>query len=259
MCGLLPSLVASNAEAINVDTELVILVNAQTAPTSDFDYIMEGVAQTFEQQSFIDSVVAGPHGKIAATVLFFNANGGAGEVVGLPWMELSSAADLQAFADSARAVTAPSLGWNVNYASAITEGAAQLASSVFEGSLRQMTVISDGHNFYAANPSGTQAARDAALASSADVINSVIFDIQYQEAAAAAYYNNNVIGGAGATAEVVGTSTWAAKDPADTALIFGTFETQISSATIAAATIPEPSSGLLFLGGALALLVRRRR
>ena len=138
LSGLLAPLVASQAQAIDVDTELVILVNAQTAPTSDFDYIMEGVAQTFEQQSFIDSVVAGPHAKISAMVLFFNANGGAGEVVGIPWMELSSAADMQTFADNARAVAAPSLGWNVNYASAITEGAAQLASSVYQGSLRQM-------------------------------------------------------------------------------------------------------------------------
>ena len=86
-------------------------------------------------------------------------------------------------------------------------------------------MISDGHNFHAANPTGTQVARDVALASSVDVINSVIFDIQYQETAAAAYYNDHVIGGAGATAEVLGTSTYAAKTSADTALIFGAFET----------------------------------
>ena len=91
------------------------------------------------------------------------------------------------------------------------------------------------------------------------MINSVIFDIQYQETAAADYYNNNVVGGAGATALVLGTPSFGTKTEADTALIFGSFETQITTGTIEAAAVPEPSSLLLLVGGSLAFLMRRKR
>ena len=51
-----------SANAVTVDSEIVILVDGQTFSQPSFDLALEGVAQAFEQQSFIDSVVSGPFG-----------------------------------------------------------------------------------------------------------------------------------------------------------------------------------------------------
>lgn len=244
-----------SAQAIDVDTELVVLVDAQTYSQPDFDLILEGVAQSFEQQSFIDAVAAGTHGKIAASLVLFNSNNG--QTVGIPWMELSSSADLQGFADTVRNVSNPTPYGNVSYAGAITEGAAQIASSIYEGTVRQLTLIDDGTGFYAANPAATQTARDAALASSADVINAVIFDVQYQEATAENYYNNNVIGGANGSVAVIGSPQGGAKSAAVTAAIESAIVTQITTETLS--NVPEPSALFLLALSGLSLLARRRQ
>lgn len=253
----LSSLLSTSAQAVDVDTEMVILVDAQTYSQPDFDLILEGVAQAFEQQDFINSVAAGPFGKIAATVILFNSNNG--ETVGIPWMELSSSADLQNFASTVRNMSNPTPYGNVSYAGAISEGAAQIASSVYEGSLRQMTLIDDGTGFYAASPSATQVARDAALASSVDVINAVVFDAQYQVGTVENYYNANVIGGAGGDVTVVGSPQGGPKSAAITAAIESSITTAVSSPTITTSAVPEPSSLLLFAVAGLGLFGYRRR
>ena len=252
------SLAATQAEAVAVDTELVLLVDAQSSSPASFDVILEGVAQAFEQQSFVDSVATGPNGKIAATLIFFNSDGG--ENVRIPWMELSSAADLQGFADSVRNVVDLNPGGNVSYASAISTGAAQTASTAFEGSVRQLTVIDDGNGFFGAQPSATQSARDAALSSSVDVINAVIFDVQGSLSRAEDYYNNNIVGGPGGTVDAIPFPANGQRSPELTAAIESSITNAITAPTIAAAAaVPEPSSVLLILGSGLAFLVRRRR
>ena len=249
------------SQAVQVDSELVILVDAQTFSQSDFDFILNGVAESFEQQSFIDSVVSGPFGSIAASVVLFNSNNG--ETVGLPWMQLSSASDLQNFADSVRNVANSTPFGQVSYAGAIATGAAQLASSVYEGAVRQLTIVDDGTGFFQANPNATRNARDAALASSADVINGVIFDVAFQEQTAANYYNNYVVGGGGGV-EVIGSPQGGPKSVEFTTAIASAITAQVSEPTIvaaeeaAAAAVPEPST-LVLLFGSLTFLVRRKR
>lgn len=241
---------------ISVDTEMVILVDAQTYSQPDFQLILEGVAQSFESQAFINSVAVGQYGKIAASVVLFNSNNG--ETVGIPWMELSSAIDLQNFASTVRNLTNPTPYGNVSYAGAIATGAAQIASSSFTGTIRQLSIFDDATGFYTASPAATQAARDAALASSVDVINALVFDAQYQVATVETYYNNNVVsGGQSGTVTVVASPQGGPKPAADTqAILVGVSQT-VAGPTIAA--VPEPGTVLFaFLACGWGLVNRRR-
>ena len=251
-----------SAEAVQVDTELVILVESRTSPNSDFDVIIEGVARAFEQQSFADRLAAGPTGSIAASVILFNSATELAQGIanGVPWMQLSSTADLQNFASQIRNINNPPSSGNVDYAGAIAAGAAQLASSVFEGSVRQITLIDDGTGFFDSDPNGTRAARDAALASSADVINAVVFGTQgdFQSNAAESFYNANVIGGTDANVEVIRERTNNTPTIAEqTDLIQNAIVTQINPETLS--VVPEPSAFALLLVAGLPFLARRKR
>lgn len=246
-----------------VDTELVLLVEHRTSGSSDFDLILDSVADAFEQQSFIDSVAAGSLGSIAATLILFNSN--SGQTLAIPWLELSSASDLQGFANTVRSVrNLTSGGGNVDYAGAIAAGAAQTASAAFEGTIRQLTIIDDGTGFFEASPAATQNARDAALASSVDVINAVVFDTQgvSQTQTAEDYYNANVVGGADGSVSVIANNL--NPRPAEiTTAIEGSIITAVTSPTVnasaSASAIPEPSSFFLTLVAGMGLLIRRRR
>lgn len=262
LVSLCATLTATQAHAINVDTELVLLVDAQTFNQSDFDLILDGVAQSFEQQTFIDSVAAGPFGRIAATVVLFNSNNG--ETIGIPWMELSSPADLQNFATSVRNLPNPTPFGNVSYAGAISTGAAQIASSAFDGTLRQLTLIDDGTGFFEANPTGTRAARDTALASSVDVINAVVFDAAFRVDAVETFYNDNIVGGPGGSVTVVESPQGGPKSAAFTAeigasIVSAATTPTVDAAAVSANAIPEPSSVFLVVTAGLGILAHRRR
>ncbi len=241
--------------ATAVDTELVLLVDAQTYSQSDFTLILESIASTFEQQAFQDAVLGGSTGKLAASVMLFNSPG---EQVALNWTELTSTLQLQNFANSVRSISYPNAGGNVSYASALTSAAAQLDNNSFTGSNRQITLIDDGTGFYAAGPSATQAARNAALATSADVINAIVFDAQYSEAAVTSYYNANIVS-PGGTLAVVSTPQGGPKNTAQINAVIAAVAGTVGSPTATAtAAIPEPSA-LSLLGLGSLLILRRRR
>ena len=268
---VLASVAAPRAEAVLVDNEIVLLVDAQAIGADDFNLILENVAQSFEQQSFIDGVAEGANGSIAATLVLFNSNNG--ETIGIPWMQLSSSSDLLNFADSVRNVTNATPFGNTSYAGAISTGAAQIANSIYEGSIGQLTVIDDGTGFFEVDEAGTQAARDAALASSVDVINAVVFDAEFQEDRIEGYYSANVVGGQGGTVTAVasplvsldggllGGPTLGRTAEAEAA-IADSIASAVTSPTVDAAAlsnVPEPSSVLLLLGSGIGFLVRRKR
>lgn len=245
--------------ATAVDTELVIMVDAQTSSVSDFDLIIESAARLFERPSLQDAVMNGLTGKMAASVMLFNAPG---ESMQVSWTELSSVSDFQNFASSVRLISYPNAGGNVNYATAISTGSAQLAGNAFTGTNRQITIIDDATGFYAANATGTKAARDAALASNVDVINAIAFDAQYTETAINNFYTTNVVGGGG-TVAVVSTPQGGQKSAQQIALVeTGIVGTATSPTAVATAayleTVPEPSVLLLSGLGAVFLLRRRR-
>lgn len=241
--------------AINVDREIVILVDAQTSSTSDFDLILEGVARSFENQSFLTAVANGAYGSIASSLIFFNVGG---EQTALPWMQLSSATDLQNYATAVRNLVRPNAGGNVSYASAIATGAASIANSAFTGTQSQITIIDDGTGFFRVVPGQTKKARDAALASGVDVINAVVFDAQYQVATVEDYYEKNIVSSASNLA-VLATPQGGNKSAADLSAISDALEVAITSQTIAAAPVPEPSGTLLLSLALFGMVARRRR
>ena len=266
------SFAAPRAEAIAVDNELVVLVDAYAGQDLSFDTVLDGIAQSFERQSFVDSVVSGPNGRIAATVVFFNSNTQTGLTEGIPWMELSSSADLLNFASTIRTLTGAVLG-NVNYSNAISEGAALIAGSGNEGTLGQLTFIDDGTGFFSQEPAAARTARDAALSSSVDVINAVVYDTQDTLSTIETYYNDNIVGGAGGTLATVNSPTVplpngltgaldgsvAGKSEASEAAIADSIANAVTSPTIAAAAVPEPSSFLLLAASGFGFLIRRKR
>lgn len=248
--------------AAPVDSEIVILVDGQTFSDASFDLMLDGIAQAFEQQSFIDSVAGGPYGSIAASVMLFN---GSGTSTAIPWVEMSSAIDLQNFASSVRNITAPPSFNLISYVDAISAGAASIAASTAEGTLKQMTIVEDG-GFFLFSDTGAeiQAARDTALAGGVDVINSVIYNAGGgRETAIQNYYDANVVGGGdGGTATVIGGSSFGAPGGALGDAIEESISENVNQPTIDSnnlATVPEPSVSLLGgLSGLLLLLHRRR-
>ena len=258
---ILSCLCSAALEAAPVDSEIVILVDGQTFSQASFDLVLDGVAQAFEQQSFIDSVTGGPFGSIAASVLVF---AGGGTSTAIPWMELSSAGDLQNFASSVRNVARPTGFGLVSYVDAISAGAAAIANSTAEGTIRTITIVEDGGLFFFGDePEEVQAARDNALASGVDVINSVVFNAEGREAGIQAYYDSNVVsGGESGQAAVIGGSAFGAPDGALAEIIQENIVVSVSQPTVDSndlAAVPEPSVTLLGALSGLALLVRRRR
>lgn len=246
------------ASATAVDTELMLLVDAQTYSQSDFNLILDSVARTFEDQSFQDAVINGQTGKMAASVWLFNLSG---EQVGLPWSELTNVQDMVNFAQGVRSISYPNSGGNVSYASALTTAANQLATNTFTGSTRQITLIDDATGFWAADPAGTLAARNTALASGVDVINAIAFDAQWQEATVTGFYNNNVVspnGNVSVVATPQGGPKSAAQIDAIVTSVTGNLMTPTVTATKAVNAVPESSSLALLAFGSL-LVIRRRR
>lgn len=240
-------------QAGNVDTELVILVDAQTYSQSDFDLILESVARSFEAPDFYTAVMHGTYGKIASSVLLYNMPG---EQVGVSWTELTTQQDFFNFAQSVRSIAYPNAGGNVSYASALTTAAAHFNSSPSVGTVQQITLIDDATGFWTVNPAATRAARDSALASGVDVINAMVFDAAYQEATITNYYNANIVSPNGSVS-VISTPQGGPKSGADVSLV--NHATHVSMAGPTLQSVPEPSSSLLLaFAGSLLVTLRRR-
>ena len=254
-------------EAAPVDSEILVLVDGQTFSNSSFDMMMEGVAQAFEQQTLIDSLAEGPYGIVAASIMVFSSNGTA---TAIPWMEMSSVGDLQAFATSVRSIERPFSFGTISYVDAISEAAASIAGSAAEGVIQQMTILEDGGSFnFSDNGSEIQAARDEALASGVDVINSIVYNAggtfngASREELVQNYYDANVVnGGEHGTTTVIGGSTFGDPGGALTASIQESIVDGVSQPTIdsiALSSVPEPSVSLLGGIACFAMLARRRR
>lgn len=250
---LMPSAVL-DCRAANVDTELVILVDAQTYSASDFNLIIENVAQSFERQDFIDSVMNGIYGKMATSVMLYNLSG---QQVATTWTELSTPQQFASFAQTVRSITYPNRGGNVSYAAAITAATNSINSSSFVGTTQQITLIDDATGFYSADPAGTLAARNSALAAGVDLINAIVFDAAYRETEIANFYNTNVVNQPGGVT-LVSSPQGGPKSSLDLSQISASITTQISEPTIAISAVPEPS-GFLFMGAAMLIGAGFRR
>ena len=245
------------SRAGNVDTELLILVDAQTYSQSDFNLILDNVAKSFESTDFYTAVTqGGVYGKIASSVMLYNLPT---NPVAVTWRELTTQQDFFNFATSVRSIAYPNVGAGVSYAAALTSATSHMNASPSNGTVQQITIIDDGTGFYQADPTATKAARTAALASGVDVINAVVFDGAWQESTISNYYQQNVISPTG-TVSVVSSPQGGPKPTADLGLITAAVKTSVTGPAVQyAQTIPEPTAPIaLGLAGVIAMLRRRR-
>lgn len=237
---------ASESLATQVDTELVILVDAQTYSASDFNLIIENVAQSFERQDFIDSVMNGIYGKMATSVMLYNLSG---QQVATTWAELSTPQQFASFAQTIRGINYPNRGGNVSYAAALTAATQSINSSSFVGTTKQITLIDDATGFYSASPAATLAARNSAVASGVHLINAIVFDAAYRENEISNFYNTNVVNQPGGL-RLVSSPQGGPKSSLDLSNISASISDNISEPTMAISAVPEPN-GFLLMGASV--------
>lgn len=250
----------AKAEAELVDSELVLLIDITPRGLngSEFDQVMEGYATAFTSSQVLDSIQSGAYGKIAVSLMFYgNAST---QVVGIPWMTIGNSVEAETFAALARAVNRPFSIGSPSIASALTVATVSFgsetggASNGFESNAQIIEIAA------ASVPLGgtaaVEAARDSALASGVEMINTIA--LGNRAAAIENYYAANVIGGE--AGGVVASSNAA---PVNGAL-GGLLTNQVSGGVAAGASeslaaVPEPSSSLALLSGLALLLIRRRQ
>jgi hypothetical protein len=253
------------AAAQQVDTELVLLVDAAASGLnpSDFSEVMEGYASAMTSSQVLDSIESGALGRIAVSMILYGSD--TVQQVAIPWMMVGSAAEAQQFAALARAVDRPSSGTS-SLATGIDAAVASFGTETGgpdNGFISEAQIIEVGGTTLprGGNPivlaAELQAARDAALAAGADVINAMT--IGRRASSLEGYYASNVIGGeVGGMAADTSSSTVSAALPAILAshLVNGLQ----GGATASLAAVPEPHVAmmLLLLVGVQALRRRTR-
>lgn len=250
----------SKAEAELVDSELVLLVDItpRGLNASEFDQVMESYATAFTSSQVLDSIQSGAYGRIAVSLMFYgNAST---QVVGIPWMSIGNSVEAETFAALARAVNRPFSIGSPSVSTALTFATASFgsetggASNGFESSAQIIEIAA------ASVPLGgtaaVEAARDGALASGVEMINTIA--LGNRAAAIENYYAANVIGGE--AGGVFASSNSAAVNGA----LDGLLANQVSGGVAAGASeslaaVPEPSSSLALLSSLVLLLIRRRQ
>lgn len=250
----------TKAEAELVDSELVLLVDITPRGLngSEFDQVMESYATAFTSSQVLDSIQSGAYGKIAVSLMFYgNAST---QVVGIPWMTIGNSVEAETFAALARAVNRPFSIGSPSISSALTVATVSFgsetggASNGFESSAQIIEIAA------ASVPLGgtaaVEAARDGALASGVEMINTIA--LGNRAAAIENYYAANVIGG-----EAGGVLASSSSAPVNGAL-GGMLTNQVSGGVAAGASeslaaVPEPSSSLALLSSLSLLLIRRRK
>lgn len=250
----------TRADAENVDTELLLLVDItpRGLSASEFDQVMEGYASAFTSSQVIDSIQSGAYGQIAVSLMFYgNAST---QIVGIPWMMIGNATEAATFATLARALNAPNVGGTPAVGPALTVATLHFGSETggaangFESAAQIIEVA--GASVPTGSTAAVTAARDAALASGVDLINSIA--LGNRSAAIEAYYASNVIGGE--AGGVVATSSSSAINGGLAGIIAGQVNNGVAAgASESLSAVPEPSSLLGLLSGLALLLIRRRQ
>jgi hypothetical protein len=249
------------AEAIDVDSELVLLVDITPRGMSDgdFDLVMESYATAFTSSQVLDSIQAGTYGRIAVSLMLYGNS--STQQVGIPWMMIGNASEAEQFAALARGVTRPFSVGSPSISAAVQAAALSFGTETggvangFESTTQIIEVAAASVPTGPTSAGVTTAARDAALASGVDLINAMT--LGNRAAAIESYYATNLIGGE--AGGVVATSSSSAVDGALAGLLVTSVSSSIdggASASISA--VPEPSAALGLLSGLALLLVRRR-
>lgn len=253
----------SHVGAVNVDSEMILLVDATQAglSTNQFNNLMDGYATAFTSSQMLDSIATGAYGRIAVSLMFFGNS--SSQQVGIPWTSISNSSDALAFATQLQNVIRPTYTGASSVASALTTAAFTFgtetgaAANGFESEVQIIEVLASrvpNSNTAAA----TTAASNIVRAAGVDMINSIA--VGGQAATIEAFYSANVVGStiAGSPATSGTSSTNAAVLAGNlTTMINGTVQT--GAATSVTTAVPEPGSISILAAGSLLMLKRRRR
>lgn len=250
----------ARVEAVEVDSELVLLVDITNRGLSDRDFglVMDSYATAFTSAQVLDSIQSGVYGRIAVSLMMFGNS--TTQRVGIPWMMIGNASDAAQFAALARGVARPQGGGTPSLTAAMQAAALSFgtetggADNGFQSETQIIEVAAASVPTGAA-ATGVAAARDSALASGVDLINAIT--LGNRAASMEAYFAANVIGGE--AGGVVATSNASAVNGA----LAGMLGAQVSGgieggASASIAAVPEPSAVLGLLSGLGLLLIRRR-
>jgi hypothetical protein len=256
----LASALASQARAVNVDSEIVLLVDVTRPGLSDtqFSQLMDGYASAFTSTNVIDSIQSGYYGRVAVSMMFYgNTNT---QIAGIQWMEIGSLSQAQQFAAIARSLTMPFVTGSADVGAALTAATLTFGTETggtangFE-SVVQMVEVATARRQPNQTAATAAAGSDFAMNSGVDLINSLALGNQATQIDA--FYEANVIG-----STIPGVSPTGTTSP-----INGTLATTINSlfaettqngATASMNAIPEPNV-LFGLVPAVFILFRRRR
>jgi hypothetical protein len=248
------------AEAVDVDSELVLLVDITPRGLNarEFDLVMESYATAFTSAQVLDSIQAGTYGRIAVSLMLYGNS--STQQVGIPWMMIGNASEAEQFAALARGVTRPFSIGSPSISAAVQAAALSFGTEtggVANGFESAAQIIEVAAATVPTGPSatGVTAARDSALASGVDLINAVT--LGNRAAAIEGYYATNLIGGE--AGGVVATSSSSAINGGLANLLGAQVSTSIDGGAAASiSAVPEPSAALGLLSGLALLLVRRR-
>lgn len=256
------SLVASigslgQAYAEAVDSELVLLVDVSQSGLNkkDFNSLMSSYSSAFSSSQVLSSIQSGTYGRIAVSlILYGNASY---QQVGIPWMSIGNATDAAAFTALASNVIKPNAAGFPAVGSAIATAAASFGtetggtSNGFESALQIIDIVAATEP-NAANIAADTAARNGAIASGVDLINTIA--VGNKAAAIEAYYTTNVIGSG-----LTGVAATATRSPIDATLVSAITTTINENVGVSITTVPEPSSAFGVLFGISLFILHRRR
>lgn len=252
----------SHVEAVNVDSEMILLVDATQAglSTNQFNNLMDGYATAFTSSQMLDSIATGAYGRIAVSLMFFGNS--SSQEVGIAWTSISNSSDALAFANALQSVIRPTYTGASSVASALTTAAFTFgtetgaAANGFESEVQIIEVLASrvpNNNTAAA----TTAASNIVRAAGVDMINSIA--VGGQAATIDAFYTANVVG-----STIAGVPATSGTSTTNAAALAGNLTTMINStvqtgaATSVTTAVPEPGS-ISILGAAALLLLKRRR
>ena len=261
IAGLAAAGLCTQARAESVDSEIVLLVDIVRPELSntEFNRLMDGYANAFTSSQVINSIQSGVFGSIAVSMMFYGES--SLQVVGVPWMRISNAAEAQTFASLVRNIGRPNSFAYSNPGAALTAATASFgtetghAGNGFESQAQIIEVASAGIPT-SSMAGSTAAASDNALASGVDLINAMA--LGNFSSSINNFYSANVIGSTidGVPAGVTNSNFNGALASTMNNLLT---ESVQNGVTVSVTSVPEPSMLTGLLPATLLLLKRRRR